>query len=198
MVIGAFIIYPKVQASARVDTESKNLATITTGIKSLFGSQATYIGLSLDSANNAQIFPDNMVLSSTRARYNAWRREFSLSAEQDSPSNVMGNSFSITYKAVPEEECAKLVSSVAGYFYIIKVATTVVKPANETLDIDSLTTQCDTPRPSDEALRGGRVKQEVITILLYLFRYKYVILFIKQYRQQKKISYVIKIIIMKR
>ena len=26
----------------------------------------------------------------------------------------------------------------------------------ETLDIDSLTTQCDTPRPSDEALRGGR------------------------------------------
>ena len=144
LVIGAFIIYPKIQASARVDTEAKNLATITAGIKSLFGSQATYIGLSLDSANNAQIFPDNMVLSSTRARYNAWRGEGSLSAEQDGPSNVMGNSFSITYKGVPAEECSKLVSSVAGYFYIIKVATTVVKPADGTLDIDSLTTQCKT------------------------------------------------------
>ncbi|HCJ8469485.1 TPA: prepilin-type N-terminal cleavage/methylation domain-containing protein [Escherichia coli] len=30
LVIGAFIIYPKIQASVRVDAETKNLATITT------------------------------------------------------------------------------------------------------------------------------------------------------------------------
>jgi len=54
----------------------------------------------------------------------------------------MGNSFGIIYKGVSAGESAKLISSIAGYFYIMKVATTIVKPANGVLDVPLLTEEC--------------------------------------------------------
>ena len=61
LVIGAFIVYPKVQAGARADAESKNISTIVAGIKSLYTSSSTYTGLTNAVAANAKIFPDNML-----------------------------------------------------------------------------------------------------------------------------------------
>lgn len=61
LIVGAFIVYPKVQAAQRAEAESKNIATIQAGIKSLYAGSATYTGLTSSAANKAGAFPANMI-----------------------------------------------------------------------------------------------------------------------------------------
>ena len=63
LIVGAFIVYPKVRNSQAIDAEAKNIATIRSGILALYASQATISGgLNNSIAIQAQIFPDNMLI----------------------------------------------------------------------------------------------------------------------------------------
>ena len=42
LVVAAFIVYPKVQASQRAQAESNNIATIQAGVKALYTSASSY------------------------------------------------------------------------------------------------------------------------------------------------------------
>lgn len=44
LIVGAFIVYPKVRNSQSIDAEAKNIATIRSGILALYASQATISG----------------------------------------------------------------------------------------------------------------------------------------------------------
>ncbi|EIM6472355.1 prepilin-type N-terminal cleavage/methylation domain-containing protein, partial [Salmonella enterica] len=48
LVIGVFMIYPKVSSSQKIDSDMKLLSTINGGIKGIFASKANYDGLSTD------------------------------------------------------------------------------------------------------------------------------------------------------
>jgi prepilin-type N-terminal cleavage/methylation domain-containing protein len=45
LVVAAFIVYPKVQASQRAQAESNNIATIQAGVKALYTSASSFTGL---------------------------------------------------------------------------------------------------------------------------------------------------------
>lgn len=61
LVVAAFIVYPKVQASQRAQAESNNIATIQAGVKALYTSASSFTGLTNTVAVQAKIFPDNML-----------------------------------------------------------------------------------------------------------------------------------------
>ena len=145
LVVAAFIVYPKVQASQRAQAESNNIATIQAGVKSLFTSASSFTGLSNSVAVKAKIFPDNMLSGSGNATpINAFKGAVTLAAANTGPSGADGSSFTITYENVPASECTKIITAAAGNFYTAGVGTAGnVKAAGGVLNVASAATECD-------------------------------------------------------
>ncbi|WP_299999582.1 type 4 pilus major pilin [uncultured Cedecea sp.] len=145
LVVAAFIVYPKVQASQRAQAESNNIATIQAGVKALYTSASSFTGLSNTVAVQAKIFPDNMLSGSGSAAQpvNAFKGNVILTAVATGPSKAPGSSFNITYSNVPAAECTKIITAAAGNFYEVGVGTAAnVKVAGDVLDVSKTTTQC--------------------------------------------------------
>lgn len=145
LVVGAFIVYPKVQASQRAEAESKNLATIQAGVKSLYTSASSFSGLTNTVAVGAKVFPDNMLIGTgtSASVVNTFKGIVTVVSANTGPSSTTGSSFTITYNNVPAAECTKIISAVAGNFYIAKVGSTTVKAAGSSLDVASTSTACN-------------------------------------------------------
>lgn len=145
LVVGAFIVYPKVQASQRAEAESKNIATIQAGIKSLYTSASSFSGLTNTVAVQSKVFPDNMLVGtgSSASVVNAFKGKVTLDVSTDSPSKAANSAFTITYENVPAAECTKIVSAAASNFYMAKVGSTVVKPAGSELSVTDVAKACD-------------------------------------------------------
>ena len=144
LVVAAFIVYPKVQASQRAQAESNNIATIQAGVKALYTSSSSFTGLTNTVAVQAKIFPDNMLSGSGTAAkpINAFKGNVMLAATATGPSSATGSSFTITYDNVPAAECVKIATAAAGNFYITTVGTKVVKAAGGTLDVAATAAAC--------------------------------------------------------
>lgn len=145
LVVAAFIVYPKVQASQRSQAESNNIATIQAGVKALYTSASSFTGLSNTVAVQAKIFPDNMLSGSGSAAkpINAFKGDVTLAVASTGPSKAPGSSFTITYSNVPAAECTKIVTAAAGNFYEVGVGTAGnVKAAGDVLDVGKTATQC--------------------------------------------------------
>ncbi|EHR8838647.1 type IV pilin [Escherichia coli] len=144
LVVAAFIVYPKVQASQRAQAESNNIATIQAGVKALYTSASSFTGLTNNVAVQAKIFPDNMLSGSGTAAkpINAFKGNVTLAATATGPSSAAGSSFTITYDNVPAAECVKIATA-AGNFYITTVGTKVVKAAGGTLDVAATAAACN-------------------------------------------------------
>lgn len=144
LVVAAFIVYPKVQASQRAQAESNNIATIQAGVKALYTSASSFTGLTNSVAVQAKIFPDNMLSGSGNAAtpINAFKGNVTLAAAATGPSSVAGSSFTITYANVPAAECTKIMTATAGNFYMAAVGGKTVKPAGGTVDVAATAGAC--------------------------------------------------------
>lgn len=144
LVVAAFIVYPKVQASQRAQAESNNIATIQAGVKALYTSASSFTGLTNTVAVQAKIFPDNMLsgTGNTAKPINAFKGNVTLAAAATGPSSAAGSSFTITYSNVPAAECVKIATAAAGNFYIATVGTKVVKAAGGMLDVAATASAC--------------------------------------------------------
>lgn len=145
LVVAAFIVYPKVQASQRAQAESNNIATIQAGVKALYTSASSFTGLNNSVAVQAKIFPDNMLSGSGSAAkpINAFKGNVVVASADTGPSAATGSSFTITYKNVPAAECTKIITAAAGNFYTAGVGTVGnVKPAGGVLDVAGTAKQC--------------------------------------------------------
>ena len=146
LVVAAFIVYPKVQASQRAQAESNNIATIQAGVKALFTSASSFTGLTNSVAVQAEIFSDKMISGSGSAdkTINAFKGNVTLAADKTGPSGADGSSFTITYENVPASECTKIITAAAGNFYTAGVGTAGnVKAACGVLNVASTATECD-------------------------------------------------------
>ncbi|WP_407579587.1 type 4 pilus major pilin [Citrobacter koseri] len=154
LVVAAFIVYPKVQASQRSQAESNNIATIQAGVKALYTSASSFTGLNNSVAVQAKIFPDNMLSGSgnNATPVNAFKGDVTLAAANTGPSGATASSFSIQYKNVPASECTKIISATAGNFYIASVNNTVVKPAGGVLDVAAAASACSSNETSNTLL----------------------------------------------
>lgn len=144
LVVAAFIVYPKVQASQRAEAESNNIATIQAGVKALYAAASSYTGLTNTVAVESKIFPDNMLSGSgsSATPINAFKGEVTLEAAATGPSSTAGSSFTITYKNVPATECSKIVTAAAGNFYTTSVNGAEVKSSDGVLDVATAAKQC--------------------------------------------------------
>ena len=146
LVVAAFIVYPKVQASQRAQAESNNIATIQAGVKALYTSASSFTGLTNSVAVQAKIFPDNMLSGSgsSATPINAFKGNVVVASADTGPSAATGSSFTITYSNVPAAECTKIITAAAGNFYTAGVGTAGnVKAAGEVLDVAKTATQCE-------------------------------------------------------
>jgi len=141
IVISAFIIYPKVQASARAEAESKNIATIVAGVKALYTSTSSYTGITKTILVNAKVFPDNMLsgTGSSATPINSWKGAVDVTA---ATINNAGDAFTITYNGVPTAECVKMVSGMAGNFDSVGVNGTNVKASGAALNVATTASSC--------------------------------------------------------
>ncbi|ELM8953547.1 prepilin-type N-terminal cleavage/methylation domain-containing protein [Escherichia coli] len=146
LVVAAFIVYPKVQASQRAQAESNNIATIQAGVKALFTSASSFTGLTNSVAVQAKIFPDNMLSGSgsSATPINAFKGNVVVASADTGPSAATGSSFTITYSNVPAAECTKIITAAAGNFYTAGVGTAGnVKAAGGVLDVAETAKQCE-------------------------------------------------------
>ncbi|UAY90668.1 prepilin-type N-terminal cleavage/methylation domain-containing protein [Pectobacterium polaris] len=123
LIVSAFIIYPKVQASQRVEMESKNIAAIQAGVKALYASAPNYSGLNNTVALNASVFPDTMLSAEEDERkvVNSFKGDVELTVGLTSPGGIPDSTFSITYYGVPSTECIKLIYAVRNNFYSVLI-----------------------------------------------------------------------------
>lgn len=123
IVISAFIIYPKVQTSQRIDTETRNITTIRSGIQSLYNSSSNYQGLNNDIVLKSNLFPDSMLIGEgdERKAVNIFKGDVEISDTASTPGGVAYSTFSITYTAVPSAECIRLFQALRPYVYIIQI-----------------------------------------------------------------------------
>lgn len=144
LVVAAFIVYPKVQASQRAQAESNNIATIQAGVKALYTSASSFTGLNNSVAVQAKIFPDNMLSGSGSAAkpINAFKGNVVVASANTGPSAATGSSFTITYENVPAAECTKIITAAAGNFYIAQVGGATVKEAGGTLNVAATAAAC--------------------------------------------------------
>ncbi|NNQ95496.1 type IV pilin [Escherichia coli] len=144
LVVAAFIVYPKVQASQRAQAESNNIATIQAGVKALYTSASSFTGLNNSVAVQAKIFPDNMLSGSGSAAkpINAFKGNVVVASADTGPSAATGSSFTITYENVPAAECTKIITAAAGNFYIAQVGSATVKEAGGTLNVAATAAAC--------------------------------------------------------
>ena len=143
LVVGAFIVYPKVQSGERAQREAQKIATIAAGVKSLYAAVAYYTDVSTASVVHAHVFPDDMLPDATSTQpVNAWKGAVTIAPSNEGPSGVTGSSFTITYPNVPAIDCTRVVSQIAVNYYIVRVGSTVVKPSNGLLDPASLGVAC--------------------------------------------------------
>ena len=132
IMIAAFIVFPKVQASQKIDKESRNITAIQAGVKSLYGGRAKISSLNTDSFIASKNAPDNMILDGKLV--NEWKGNVSV--------EYSGNhgKYNIMYDAVPPDACAKLITAVSGNFVSITVyndnGSTDVKNLEEGYGID--------------------------------------------------------------
>lgn len=103
LVVAAFIVYPKVQASQRAEAESKNISLIQAGVKSLYSGASSYSELSITTIVKAKILPESMTKISGMASsmVNVWTGNIGVNSADTGPSGATGSSFIITYRSVP-------------------------------------------------------------------------------------------------
>ncbi|HAH2526726.1 TPA: prepilin-type N-terminal cleavage/methylation domain-containing protein [Escherichia coli] len=148
LVVAAFIVYPKVQASQRAQAESNNIAAIQAGVKALYTSASSFTGLTNSVAVQAKIFPDNMLSGSGSSAkpINAFKGNVVVASANSGPSAAQGSSFTITYSNVPAAECTKIITAVAGNFYAVGAGDVggegSLKAAGEVLNVARTAMQC--------------------------------------------------------
>jgi prepilin-type N-terminal cleavage/methylation domain-containing protein len=118
LAIAAFVIYPKVQASNRAQTESSNLTTITSGVKSLYAATGDYTDVDNDTLIKAKVFPATMVATDNTTVHSSFGKDVTVVQNADTTM------FDITYTDVPSDVCQRLATGVGANFQQVTVGST--------------------------------------------------------------------------
>lgn len=136
LLIGAFVVYPKVQAANQAKNEIANLNYIKASINNLYASKGgNYEGLTTSLANQARAFPSSMNsgVYTGEAILNSFGGGVSI--VDVAASNA--RTFNIYYRNVPENVCLSLVAGASGNFKDITVGgNSVYKKVNGTSSFD--------------------------------------------------------------
>lgn len=154
LVVGAFIVYPKVRAAQQVEVEAKNISTISAGVRALYTGKSNFSGLTDSVALGAKIYPDNMIVGTgtSASIVNSFKGTVMVSSDGETHSGEDDSGFFIKYTRLMPDVCSRLVSAVASSFYEINVNGTYVKENGGSLNMVTLTTACSISGSGNYAL----------------------------------------------
>ncbi|EPN7305611.1 type 4 pilus major pilin [Escherichia coli] len=152
LIVGVFMIYPKISSGQKIDSDIKILGTLNAGIKNLYAGQADYTGLSVDAVIKSKIVPEDIV--DDNLIWDSWGANVLIEPYYD-------GSFYIGFENVSVDSCPKFVSQAGASFFKIVVGSREVKntEANQDLDMATLANACI----SNDDGYGGRP----ITVYFY-------------------------------
>ncbi|WP_210234429.1 type 4 pilus major pilin [Klebsiella pneumoniae] len=135
LIVGVFMIYPKISAGQKIDNDIKILGTLNAGIKNLYAGSATYTGLSVDAVIKAKLVPEDLV--DEGQIWDSWNANVLIEPYYD-------GSFYIGFENVSVDACAKFVTQAGSSFFKIVVASTEVKNTDNGMDLNmaTLTAAC--------------------------------------------------------
>lgn len=124
--IAAISYFNTANDANKVNDEVKNINTLSAAIRNMFNSQGDYAGLTNTVIIKSGAFPDRMrVGSSTTLIKNSWLND----GVDVAPANAMGtanDSFTVTYKGVPERACVDITSKTFRFYDKVAVAGTQI------------------------------------------------------------------------
>jgi len=110
VVAGIMVLYTNADTSRKTTTALNQLATIQQGVRSVYGGQSTYSGLSSEIIANSQHLPSSMI-SGTTIRHAFNGVVTILPADAGGGEN---SGFSVQFTNVPKDPCVKMVTSDLG------------------------------------------------------------------------------------
>lgn len=148
-----FVAYPKVKDNQAAATENTNLSTLQAGIKSLYSGKSNFAGVTPTVLLNAQVVPNTMINGANIV--NTWGQTVTIASA--SLGGVPNNAYSISYSAVPQGPCVKLVSAAGLNFDTVSVNSTAIKTfGNSDIDIAALAGACAGGGTANTILMTGR------------------------------------------
>lgn len=155
LLIGAFVVYPRVQESQQIQNESQNLITMQAGIINYFESQgnnynslgAYSSGQGVVFANRAGIIPatlNNGNKSASTATH-TWGGVVIIHTTSGIYNGYAGGrNFVVRYNGVPSSACPQLVLNVFNSFGAVMIVTANNQTFEENgMNISALTTACN-------------------------------------------------------
>lgn len=150
LIVGVFMIYPKISSGQKIDSDIKILGTLNAGIKNLYAGQADFTGLSVDAVIKSKIVPEDIV--DDGLIWDSWGANVLIEPYYD-------GSFYIGFENVSVDACPKFVTQAGASFFKIVVGSREVKNTNQDLDMATLANACI----SNDDGYGGRP----ITVYFY-------------------------------
>jgi prepilin-type N-terminal cleavage/methylation domain-containing protein len=134
LIVGAFYLYPKVQASRAANAEAVILQSFQANMKSLF-TMGDYQKVSNIVTAQAGMWNDQMIgATPSDTITNEWGGAVSVkpatAAGAVSAAGQTAHYFLVTYPGVPADVCQKLVPSLVGSFEKVSVGATIVQDLN--------------------------------------------------------------------
>ena len=142
LAIAAFVIYPKVQASNRAQTESSNITTIISGVKSLYASTGDYTDVTTDTVIAAKVFPATMVKEGV-TDHGTSSFGTDVTVLPGTSAGADDNAFAVHYQSVPADVCQRLATGVGANFQDVRVGgSTVFSATTKKIDPAATVTAC--------------------------------------------------------
>lgn len=157
LLIGAFVIYPKVRAQNQAKSEASNIFLIQTQVRNLFSSKGgSYEGLGRGKsasdrgiANQAKIFPESMnggdysqnavITSSWGGQVYVWRNPVVTTPLGEHP---WAYTFGILYEQVPTDICTNLLPMLGGAFASVKINSIEVVNSSGQINVSEVGRAC--------------------------------------------------------
>ena len=124
--IGIYVVYAKVNSSGQANAEARNLDVIRAGIKNLYGANKNYSTLTNTVVNSAGITPDAMNRGAGSI-VNTFGGAVTVQTATIGTAGLANNGFTILYKNVPPDVCAKLAPTAGAQFDTLTVGTSQAK-----------------------------------------------------------------------
>lgn len=143
MIIAAFIQYPKIQSSQRVEMEAKNITTIIAGVRGLYAGKQSFEGLDNTLAISAKIIPPTMIPKGARSTItNQFKGNVRLYSSNFGISGTDNSSFTLIYNNIPAEDCTKLLTTITADMGGVSVNGNRVKEIGEPLNREDVAKYC--------------------------------------------------------
>lgn len=168
LIVGAFIVYPKVSSSIKVNKEIKNMTFLVNGLVNLYKGKPDLLGISTSVALNAKLVPNDMIIPGNPVSLrNTWGGIVSIGASgSGTGTGTLWHSLNINESYIPSDDCVKFSKAIYDQFTLQNSLTVLI--VNNTYVYSKSGNGNSTPALEMEDLITACEKKETSSIQLVI------------------------------